>query len=77
VLAVPGWATTEPASTSSAWTSRRNRNYPFEFHQGDALGYLAAHWREFDVIHASPPCQGYLNLGASTGHWGAPTSTPT
>ena len=39
-------------------------NYPFEFHQGDALEYLAAHGHEFDVIHASPPCQGYLNLGA-------------
>ena len=31
--------------------------YPFEFHQADALEYLDAHWREFDVIHASPPCQ--------------------
>lgn len=39
-------------------------NYPHRFVQGDALGYLATHWREYDVIHASPPCQGYLNLGA-------------
>jgi DNA (cytosine-5)-methyltransferase 1 len=39
-------------------------HYPFEFHQGDALDYVADHWREFDMIHASPPCQGYLNLGA-------------
>lgn len=39
-------------------------NYPFEFHKGDALEYLAAHGSEYDVIHASPPCQGYLNLGA-------------
>jgi len=38
-------------------------NYPFEFHQGDALEYLAAHGHEFDAIHASPPCQDYLNLG--------------
>ncbi len=36
--------------------------YPFEFHQGDALEYLAAHGEEFDVIHASPPCQGYSKL---------------
>lgn len=50
--------------------------YPFEFHQGDALEYLAEHWREFDAYAASPPCQkftayrrkghgvgdGYLNL---------------
>jgi DNA (cytosine-5)-methyltransferase 1 len=33
--------------------------YPFTFHRGDALEYLAAHGAEYDVIHASPPCQGY------------------
>jgi DNA (cytosine-5)-methyltransferase 1 len=33
--------------------------YPFEFHQADALEYLAAHGHEFDAIHASPPCQAY------------------
>ena len=33
--------------------------YPFEFIQGDALEYLAAHGHEYDAIHASPPCQGY------------------
>lgn len=32
-------------------------NYPFEFHQGDALEFLAAHGHEFDAVHASPPCQ--------------------
>lgn len=31
--------------------------YPFTFVQGDALEYLAEHGREFDAIHASPPCQ--------------------
>jgi DNA (cytosine-5)-methyltransferase 1 len=35
------------------------KHYPFEFHQGDALAYVAAHGWEFDAIHASPPCQGY------------------
>ena len=35
--------------------------YPFEFHQGDALEYLAAHGHEFDAIHASPPCQAFSN----------------
>lgn len=39
-------------------------NYPFEFHQGDAIEFIRAHGHEFDVIHASPPCQSYLNLGA-------------
>lgn len=32
-------------------------NYPFEFHQGDALEFIAEHGHEFDVVHASPPCQ--------------------
>lgn len=31
-------------------------HYPFEFHVGDALRWPLA---GFDVIHASPPCQGY------------------
>lgn len=35
------------------------KNYPFEFVQGDALEYLKEHGHEFDVIHASPPCQAY------------------
>ncbi len=38
--------------------------YPFRFIQGDALEYLAAHGTEFDVIHASPPCQAYSPLNA-------------
>jgi DNA (cytosine-5)-methyltransferase 1 len=42
-------------------------NYPFEFHWADALGHLAAHWQEYDVIHASPPCQGYTQLGSKDG----------
>ena len=31
--------------------------YPFEFHCEDAFAYLEKHGQEFDVIHASPPCQ--------------------
>lgn len=37
----------------------RQPNYPFEFHQADALAYLAEHGHEFDAVHASPPCQRY------------------
>lgn len=35
------------------------KNYPFEFYQGDAIEFIAKHGQEFDVIHASPPCQAY------------------
>ena len=31
-------------------------NYPFEFHEADALEYPLG---GFDIIHASPPCQRY------------------
>ncbi len=33
--------------------------YPFEFHCADALEYALEHGREFDAIHASPPCQAH------------------
>lgn len=39
--------------------------YPFEFHQADALDYLAAHGHEFDAVHASPPCQTFTAYGRS------------
>lgn len=35
------------------------KHYPFEFHQADAFAFLEQHGHEFDVIHASPPCQAY------------------
>lgn len=34
-------------------------HYPYRFVQADWAEYLAKHWREYDFIHASPPCQGY------------------
>jgi DNA (cytosine-5)-methyltransferase 1 len=36
--------------------------YPFTFVEADALEFLAEFGYEFDVIHASPPCQGYSHL---------------
>ena len=42
-------------------------HYPFEFHQSDALEFLAAHGSEFDYIHASPPCQAYSAM--TKGRW--------
>ena len=41
---------------------RPQPRYPFAFVQADALKYVAAHGHEFDVIHASPPCQAYTRL---------------
>jgi len=35
------------------------KHYPFAFVCEDALTYLQAHGRDFDAVHASPPCQRY------------------
>lgn len=43
------------------------KHYPFEFHQADALEYLCEHSQEFDVFHASPPCQRYSAM--TNGRW--------
>lgn len=43
------------------------KNYPFQFIQADALEFLSDNWREFDVIHASPPCQ--RNSTMTKGLW--------
>jgi len=37
----------------------RQKRYPFEFIQADALVFLNLYGAEFDAIHASPPCQAY------------------
>lgn len=41
-------------------------NYPFTFHTGDALLFLTRHWRDFDAVHASPPCQASTALTRGT-----------
>ena len=45
----------------------KQAHYPFEFHQADALEYLAEHGYEYDAIHASPPCQRYSAM--TNGRW--------
>lgn len=37
--------------------------YPHEFIEAGALDFLQAHGREFDAIHASPPCQRFVTGG--------------
>jgi DNA (cytosine-5)-methyltransferase 1 len=50
-------------------------HYPFEFIQDDALDYVAGEYYDrtlgrFDAIHASPPCQAYIqrNKHLKTGY---------
>jgi DNA (cytosine-5)-methyltransferase 1 len=39
--------------------AKYERRYPSTFTCDDALAYAMRHGREYDVIHSSPPCQGY------------------
>lgn len=36
--------------------------FPFPFMLADALEYVREHGKEYDAIHASPPCQAYSRL---------------
>ncbi|MGW3711374.1 SAM-dependent methyltransferase [Streptomyces albogriseolus] len=35
--------------------------YPFPFIQGDAVEYIRAHGRDYDLLAGSPPCRRYTN----------------
>jgi DNA (cytosine-5)-methyltransferase 1 len=49
------------------------RNYPFEFHQADALEYPLD---GFDLIHASPPCQAFSIANSIHGRTDHPNLIP-
>src|SRR4051812_37054069 len=44
-------------------------NYPCEFFRADAIDYVMRYGREFDAIHASPPCQAYSAPTRGTNAW--------
>ena len=44
------------------------KRYSFEFHQADVFAFLEQHGHEFDMIHASPPCQSYSDLAKRNGN---------
>jgi DNA (cytosine-5)-methyltransferase 1 len=46
---------------------RPQPRYPFTFLRCDWRKYLRKHWREFDAIHASPPCQCYTQASVIYG----------
>jgi DNA (cytosine-5)-methyltransferase 1 len=50
----------------------RQPNYPYEFVQGDAVLAAGSDWakREFDAIHASPPCQAFTTFAKQAGTTG-------
>lgn len=41
------------------------KNNPHRFIQADAIEFAIEHGREFDAIHASPPCQAYTQSALS------------
>jgi len=42
--------------------------YPGRFIWADALDYVTDHWMEYDLIHASPPCQAHCTMIVGTRH---------
>lgn len=52
-------------------------NYPYKFIRADAIEYLTKHGKDFDVIHASPPCQRFTRAQRLQKRRHADLLTPT
>jgi DNA (cytosine-5)-methyltransferase 1 len=39
--------------------NKNQKHYPYKFILSDAFEYLKEHYKEYDAIHSSPPCQYY------------------
>lgn len=50
----------------------KQKHYPFTFKQADIFELPLSFFKQFDAIHASPPCQGYTYLRNAPGAIGAP-----
>lgn len=57
-----GWGYHEAGLDVTGVDHEPQPRYPFTFHQADALEFLKEHGHEFDVVHASPPCQAHSDL---------------
>lgn len=49
---------------------RPQPRYPFTFHRGDALEFVAVHGQDYDAVNAGPPCQDHSRLVSLTGTHG-------
>ena len=56
--------------------NRPQPRYPFHFVEADALEYVAEHGHEFDMIHASPPCQAFSQAVKKENRKGRPNLIP-
>ena len=59
-------------AVTDAGSSVHEPYYGAEYVQADAIDYLRKHGREYDAVHASPPCQAYSRGTAAIDRSGYP-----